>query len=358
MELSVVVPTLNGRARLAAGLDALATHAPEAEVVVVNGPSADGTTGMVRERDDVDVLVEVSDRTVAVARNAGIEAACGDAIAIVDYDTRITASWYDGVIDGLSSADAVTGPVRPAPADEPTPRADVTQTRSTAEDQSATANRLTAADQSADGLRTDTPDGNADDTSQRLIERPEERTIVGRTVTYFPGENVAFRREALEALDGFDEYLRVGAARDAAHRLAGMDHEIRWADDVAVWAAPPNPTAADGGRTRRDWGWKYRALTYRLVKNYGIRPTVASRTMTHALTDALSVATDVVRGDATPSGWAANGRDVVAGVLAGSADGIVSRLRDRTPTRNPYGVSDRADRAVTRYDDCTTSADQ
>lgn len=75
MDLSVVVPTLNGRDRLAACLDALAAHAPEAEVIVANGPSADGTTGMVRDRDDVDVLVEISDRTVNVARNAGIEVA-------------------------------------------------------------------------------------------------------------------------------------------------------------------------------------------------------------------------------------------------------------------------------------------
>ena len=329
MELSVVVPTLNGRARLAAGLDALATHAPEAEVIVVNGPSADGTTGMVRAREDVDVLIEVSDRTVAVARNAGIEAACGDAVAIVDYDTRITASWYDGIIDGLSGADVVTGPVRAGPPDQP----------------------------SVDPT-SDDHDSSGDDTSHRLVESPEQRDIVGRPVTYFPSENVAFRREALEALDGFDEYLRVGAARDAAHRLAGMDRDVHWMDDVAVWAAPPNPTAADGGRTRRDWGWKYRALAYRLVKNYGIRPTVVSRTVRHAIADAVSVATDVVRGDATPSGWASNGRDVLAGVFAGGADGLVSRLRDRSPARNPYGVSDRADRAVTRYDECTEHTDR
>ena len=54
MQLSVVVPTLNARRRLVACLDALAAVAPESEVVVVNGPSADGTTGIVREREDVD----------------------------------------------------------------------------------------------------------------------------------------------------------------------------------------------------------------------------------------------------------------------------------------------------------------
>ncbi|MFC6771068.1 glycosyltransferase family 2 protein, partial [Halorubrum pallidum] len=117
MDLSVVVPTLNGRDRLAGCLDALAAHAPEAEVIVANGPSADGTTGMVRDRDDVDVLVEISDRTVNVARNAGVEVATGDAIAVVDYDHRIGESWIDGVHSGLDEADVVTGPVTPVAAD-------------------------------------------------------------------------------------------------------------------------------------------------------------------------------------------------------------------------------------------------
>ncbi|OTE98897.1 glycosyltransferase, partial [Halorubrum sp. SD612] len=122
MDLSVVVPTLNGRDRLAACLDALAADAPDAEVIVVNGPSADGTTGMVRDRDDVDVLVEISDRTVNVARNAGIEVATGDAVALVDYDNRIEPGWRDAVADGLDAAPVVSGPVTPIPRGEPTDR--------------------------------------------------------------------------------------------------------------------------------------------------------------------------------------------------------------------------------------------
>ena len=84
MQLSVVVPTLDSREQLARTLDALGEHVPAAEVVVVNGPSTDGTTGMVRDRADVDVLVEVADRTVAPARNAGIDHASGDVVALVD----------------------------------------------------------------------------------------------------------------------------------------------------------------------------------------------------------------------------------------------------------------------------------
>ena len=324
MDLSVVVPTLNGRGRLAACLDALAADAPDAEVIVANGPSADGTTGMVRDRDDVDVLVEISDRTVNVARNAGIEAATGDAVALVDYDNRIETGWRDAVAAGLDAAPVVSGPVTPIPPGETAP---------------TDANF-------GEGAGPELPDGaDIDDPDE-----PERSRIAGQDVTYFEGGNVAFRREALRDLDGFDEYLRVGGARDAAHRLAHMDREVAWRSDLSARKELPNPTAADGGRSAHEWGWKYRALAYRLLKSYGGRPTVLLRTVSHALSDAIGAAKDVARGESTPTRWAATGRDVLLGLTGGSSDGLVARRRDRSPARNPNGVSTRADRAVAKYD--------
>ncbi|MFA9515866.1 glycosyltransferase family 2 protein [Halopenitus sp. H-Gu1] len=303
MTLSVVVPTLNGRDQLAAGLDALAAHAPDAEVIVVNGPSADGTTGMVRDREDVDVLVEISDRTVNVARNAGIEVATGDRIALVDYDNRIEPSWIEGVRSGLGRADVVTGPVcRSLPAG-------------------------------------------------RTTETIERRRIAGREVAYFAGGNVAFRSAVLSDLDGFDEHLRTGGARDLAHRLAGYEYDLVWEPAVSVECEPSGEASADGGEQGdTDWRWKYRALAYRLAKNYGLRPTVIRRIGSHAIGDATSVARDVLGGEATPCGWAGNGREVVTGTARGFAEGMVARARDRSPRRNPNGISKRADRAVAKYD--------
>ncbi|POG57317.1 glycosyltransferase family 2 protein [Haloferax marisrubri] len=298
MDLSVVLPTLNGRDRLATSLDALAEHAPDAEVVVVNGPSADGTTGMVRERDDVDVLVEISDRNLNVARNAGLEVAGGDVVALLRYDLSVESSWLSALEDGIGDADVVTGPMH--------------QTL-------------------RNGMTTESLERNA---------------IGGRTVTYFNGGNVAFRREAIDALDGFDEYLQTGGARDAAHRLAGFDRSVAWAPEMCV----RREFEADGGISERDWGWKYRSLTYRLVKNYGVRPGTVKRTAKHAISDGVDAALGVVKGDVTPSGWAGTGRDVVGGIATGVSDGLVARARDRTRARNPHGQSKRADRAVARYD--------
>ncbi|MGM0447881.1 MAG: glycosyltransferase [Methanobacteriota archaeon] len=329
MDLSVVVPTLNGRDRLAACLDALAAAAPDAEVIVVNGPSADSTTGMVRDRDDVDVLVEISDRTVNVARNAGVEVATGDAVALVDYDNRIEPGWRDAVADGLDAAPVVSGPVTPIPPSE-TDDGEETETN--------------------EGEETETDDGEETETAGSKESEPERSRIAGRDVTYFESGNVAFCRDALWDLDGFDEYLRVGGARDAAHRLARMDREVAWRPAMAARKELPTPTAADGGRSASEWGWKYRGLAYRLLKNYGARPTVLLRTGSHAVGDALGAAKDVVRGESTPTRWAATGRDVLLGLTGGVSDGLVARRRDRSPARNPNGISTRADRAVAKYD--------
>jgi glycosyltransferase involved in cell wall biosynthesis len=298
MKLSVIVPTLNGRDQLAGCLDALAECVPDAEVVVVNGPSSDGTTGMVRDRDDVDVLVEIADRGINVARNAGIDRATGDVVALLNHGLVVEDGWFDALSSGLDGGDVVTGP---------------------------THRELET------GLTTETV---------------ESRTIKGRTVTYFNGDNAAFSRDALDALDGFDEYLLTGGSRDAAHRLAGMDYEVVWESEMCV----RNEFGTDGGVAETDWNWKYRALAYRLAKNYGLRPTVVARVLGHGLRDAASTLREVATGNATPSSWFGNGRDVLTGIGSGLKDGVAARFSDRSTRRNPRGRSLRSDRAVTVYD--------
>jgi glycosyltransferase involved in cell wall biosynthesis len=312
MELSVVVPTLNGRERLAGCLDALASgvreRLPGTEVIVVNGPSVDGTTGMVRDREDVDVLVEVGDRNVNAARNAGLERARGEVVAFIDDALSVEDGWLDGLRSALSSGE----------------------------------------DDGEDGETTG-PGVVTGPTHRTLrggmtTEEVERRTIAGRTVTYFNGGNAAFRRAALDDIDGFDEYLLTGGARDAAHRLAAADREVVWEPAMSV----RGEFGADGGRAERDWHWRYRALAYRLAKNYGLR--ASWRVVRHALLEGAGALREVAAGDRTASGWLGGGRDVAAGGTIGLKDGLLARLRDRTPRRNPRGLSARSDRAVAVYD--------
>lgn len=321
MELSVVVPTLNGREHLRRCLESLRAHAPDVETIVVNGPSVDGTTGMVRERSDVDVLVEIDERNVDVARNAGAERASGDAVAFLDYVFTVEAGWADAVRDALggvagSHRASGHGPDLPAVVTGPVHRS------------------------LRGGVTTETA---------------ERRRIGGRQVTYFSGGNVAFSRDALDAIDGFDEYLLTGGARDAAHRLAALDRSVEWVPEMSVRreeasAEIRQPSLrADGGEHRRDWYWRYRSLAYRLSKNYGTTST-CWRVTRHALGDAGRALADVARGDSSLSGWAANGRDVLAGTVVGVKDGTAARLRVRSSVRNPRGLSERGDRAVAIYD--------
>jgi len=297
MDVSVVVPTLNDRDELLGCLDALAAETPY-ELIVVNGPSTDGTSGMVREHDAVDVLVEIDDRNVNVARNAGLDRIRGDAVGFVDPTMTVESGWLEAIVESLSETDAATGP---------------------------THERLET------GVATDTV---------------ESRKICGRFVTYFNGGNVAFTRESVMAIDGFDEYLDTGGARDAAHRIAGLDYEVTWSADMCV----SRETAADGGTSERDWRSRYRSLSYRLAKNYGLHPTVPFRTLRHAIDDATEALREVARGDAKPTAWFGNGRDVVLGAIRGHSDGLYARYTDRTPRRNPRGLSARTDRAVTVHD--------
>ncbi|MFB6188338.1 MAG: glycosyl transferase family 2, partial [Halapricum sp.] len=206
--------------------------------------------------------------------------------------------WADAVRDGLASADVVTGPTR-------------RQRRA--------------------GATTDTV---------------ESRTIAGREVTFFNGGNVVFDRAVLDAFDGFDEYLDVGGSRDLAHRVASGDYTVEWSSSMAV----EQSYGADGGEPERDWGWKYRSLAYRLTKNYGARPTVFRRIVSHAGSDAIGTLVDVFRRDTDPSEWFGTGREVVSGTALGCKDGLKSRARDRTAARNPRGATGRTDRAVAVYD--------
>lgn len=300
MDLSVVVPTLDGRAHLGDTLDALAAHAPAAEVVVVNGPSTDGTGGLVREHPAPDRLVEVAERNPTVARNAGIAASTGDAVAFVGQGSAVEEGWAAGVSDALSDgAAAVTGPVHRAV---------------------------------GGGLTTDTP---------------ERTTTAGREVTYFDDGNVAVTREALDALDGFDEYLVLDGGRDLAHRLAATDRVVGWAGDVAVLRSD----AATGGDRLADadgddWGLRYRCRTYWQVKNYGLRPAPALRTLRRMVGDGARSLGDVLAGDGRLSTWFGSGRDVVTNAARGTVAGLTARAQDRSPARNPHGVSARDDRVV------------
>lgn len=293
MELSVVVPTLNGRDRLSACLDSLTEHVPDATVIVVNGPSSDGTTGMVRDRDDVDVLLEIADRNVNVARNAGITAATTDHIAIVHYDTVVQTSWQSALVEQFEAGHSfVTGPTRGEA-------------------------HCTGA---GFGIDANAPQCNPD--------------------------TMAFSRTAIEALDGFDELLSVGGTADLCHRLKRQEFTIARDPNFLVH----RECSMDGGRpdqSRRDL---YRDVSYRLVKNYGLRPLLGLKTGKDAVVDAITSALNVVRGSTEASEWVTEGRSVCRGLYEGTTAGLRVRYAERSTSGNPHGLSANRERVIQKYD--------
>jgi glycosyltransferase involved in cell wall biosynthesis len=94
LDVSVVVPVLNGAETIGATLTALANQAgaPRAgEIIVVDNGSTDGTPALVR-RFDVTLLTE-SKRGPSAARNRGLAHARGEVVAFLDADTLPTRRW-------------------------------------------------------------------------------------------------------------------------------------------------------------------------------------------------------------------------------------------------------------------------
>ena len=102
MTASVVIPTRNRRATLAALLARVAPQAQSAgaEVVVVDNGSTDGTReALARLEADGRVRVVLEPTPGATrARNAGARAACGDVLAFIDDDALPCDGWLAALL--------------------------------------------------------------------------------------------------------------------------------------------------------------------------------------------------------------------------------------------------------------------
>jgi len=91
--ISVVIPTYQRREQVVRAVESVfAQRCPASEVLVVDDGSTDGTAELLRRRygERVRVLVQPN-RGASAARNRGIAAATGDAVAFLDSDNR----WFD-----------------------------------------------------------------------------------------------------------------------------------------------------------------------------------------------------------------------------------------------------------------------
>jgi rSAM/selenodomain-associated transferase 2 len=104
--LSVIVPMLDEESAIADTLSALRSGAPDAEIVVVDGGSADRSVELARPLCDVLVT---SARGRAIQMNAGATRATGDVFAFVHADTLVPATFASDIDAALADSRVAGG---------------------------------------------------------------------------------------------------------------------------------------------------------------------------------------------------------------------------------------------------------
>ncbi len=195
--VSVVVCAYNAERTMAPCLEALAElRYPNHEVIVVNDGSTDATLE-IAERFSAIRIISHENRGLSAARNTGIAAATGDLVAFTDSDCVVDPDWLTYLAWSFTNpaVAAVGGPNLPPPEEE------------------RTAACVAAA-----------PGG------------PTHVLLDDETAEHIPGCNMAFRREALARIDGFDPLFRAaGDDVDVCWRLQDAGLRIGFSPAAMVW---------------------------------------------------------------------------------------------------------------------------
>ncbi len=195
--VSVVVCAYNAADTLEDCLSALERLTyPDFEIVVVNDGSRDRTGDIARAHPGV-TLIEVPNGGLSAARNIGLSHATGEIIAYTDADTRVDPDWLTFLVQPFLTSEVVgSGGPNVVPADDP-PMAQCIA---------------------------------------RAPGGPTHVLLDDRIAEHVPGCNMAFRRDALLAIRGFNPiYLRAGDDVDVCWRLQARGWKIGFAASALVW---------------------------------------------------------------------------------------------------------------------------
>ena len=245
-DVSVVIPVHNAADTLCEQLDSVHAsqlHAsraqgPSGEILVVDNRSTDASATVARDwarTHCVDLrVVDASERAgEPFARNAGLAAARGEAVLFCDADDRVAPTWISSMWEALRDAPYATGPI----------------------DMYALNPRWIA------DVRGSSVTG---------------RSMLYDTVPYAHGCNMGFRRDALEAVGGFDEDYFAGCDLDIAIRMWEAGHELGY-DEGAVIHYRLRPTLRDTYRQGRFYG-RYRVPIRTRLAGAGVASAGDSRT--------------------------------------------------------------------------------
>lgn len=194
---SVVVCAYNAQSTLQECLQSLAeVDYPELEVIIVNDGSKD-STGEIAAQFPQFTTITQSNHGLSHARNVGAEAASGDVVVYTDADCVVDRDWLRLLMQGMldQQVEAVGGP-------NITPHSDGWSAQCVA-----------------------VSPGN-----------PSHVMLDDQYAEHIPGCNMAFRREVLLGIGGFDPQYRVaGDDVDFCWRLLDEGYSIGYASGAFVW---------------------------------------------------------------------------------------------------------------------------
>jgi glycosyltransferase involved in cell wall biosynthesis len=195
MKVSLIATVLNADAHIGDFLASIAAQerAPD-EIIVVDGGSTDGTIGRLRAAGDAITLLEEPGANIARGRNLAIAAASHDAIAVADADCAYAPGWLDALLAPLEAgADVAMGWTEPVI-------------------------------------------GSLLDACVASLGFPLEATDVDEASFMPSARSVAFRREAIDAVGGYPEWLAIGEDMWVNHRWRERGFAMRMAPEaVALW---------------------------------------------------------------------------------------------------------------------------
>ncbi len=204
---SVVIPSYNGRHLLAPCLASVGRHRPldrTIEVIIADDASTDGTTDWLRDaHPDVRIVRLKRNGGFCLAANAGITAATGDVVQLLNNDTEVQAGWIEAGLGPF--ADPRVGSVAPLVLVRSDP------------------SRVDSAGDSYAAIGWPSKRGHGQDAAD-WSSRPPDR-VFGAS-----GSSAFYRAEALRTVGGFDPSF------GSYYEDVDLAFRLRWAGFECVFA--------------------------------------------------------------------------------------------------------------------------